>query len=90
MVLVGTPVVAGVALPPFYEAAAKLIGIPVRAAVGRNISEVLPNSGLKRVLGLQRCGNSTETFLRDALAPLVVAPMATYLELKATVIDRLP
>lgn len=47
-------------------------------------------TGLKRVLGLQRCGNSTETFLRDTLAPLIVAPMATYRELKAAVIDRLP
>lgn len=47
-------------------------------------------TGLKRVLALQRCGNSTETFLRDTLAPLIVAPMATYQELKAAVIDRLP
>lgn len=45
---------------------------------------------LKRVLGLQRCGNSTETFLRDTLAPLIVAPMVTYQDLKAAVIDRLP
>ncbi len=47
-------------------------------------------TGLKRVLGLQRCGNSTDTFLRDTLAPLVAAPMATYQELKAAVVDRLP
>ena len=47
-------------------------------------------TGLKRVLGLQRCGNSTDTFLRDTLAPLVTAPMATYQELKTAVVDRLP
>lgn len=47
-------------------------------------------TGLKRLLALQRCGNSTETFLRDTLAPLIVAPMATYHDLRAAVIDRLP
>jgi hypothetical protein len=45
---------------------------------------------LKRVLELKRCGNTTDTFLRDTLAPLVRAPMATYQALKAAVIDRLP
>ena len=45
---------------------------------------------LKRLLTLQRCGNTTETFLRDTLAPLVAAPMLTYQALKAAVIDRLP
>ncbi len=47
-------------------------------------------TGLKRVLGLQRCGNSTETFLRDTLAPLIMAPMVTYQDLKTSIIDRLP
>lgn len=47
-------------------------------------------TGLKRVLGLQRCGNSTDTFLRDTLAPLVTAPMSTYQALKADVTARLP
>jgi len=46
-------------------------------------------TNLKRLLGLQRCGNSTETFMRDTLAPLVVAPMPTYYALKASVIDRI-
>lgn len=46
--------------------------------------------GLKRLLGLQRCGNSTDTFMRDTLAPLVVAPMPTYKSLKEAIIDRLP
>jgi hypothetical protein len=47
-------------------------------------------TGLKRVLELQRCGNTTDTFLRDTLATLVSPPMATYQALKAAVIDRLP
>ena len=47
-------------------------------------------TGLKRVLSLQRCGNTTDTFMRDTLAPLIVAPMATYQALKGDVIDRIP
>jgi predicted ATPase len=47
-------------------------------------------TGLKRLLALQRGGNSTDTFLRDTLAPLVAAPMATYQALKAAIADRLP
>jgi len=47
-------------------------------------------TGLKQLLQLQRCGNSTETFLRDTLAPLIVAPMSAYQDLKTAVIDRLP
>ncbi|HWQ61049.1 MAG TPA: CBS domain-containing protein, partial [Negativicutes bacterium] len=34
----------------YNEAAAKLIGMPVGDAVGRPINEVIPNSGLRRVL----------------------------------------
>lgn len=45
---------------------------------------------LKKLLGLQRCGNNTDAFMRDTLAPLVVAPMQTYQALKSAVIDRLP
>lgn len=44
---------------------------------------------LKRLLGLQRCGNNTDAFMRDKLAPLVAPPMATYETLKAAIIDRL-
>jgi predicted ATPase len=47
-------------------------------------------TGLKRLLGLQRCGNSSDAFLKDTLAPLVTKSMKTYLSLKAAVIDRLP
>lgn len=44
---------------------------------------------LKKLLGLQRCGNNTDAFMRDTLAPLVAPPMATYQALKAAIIDRL-
>jgi predicted ATPase len=44
---------------------------------------------LKKLLGLQRCGNNTDAFMRDTLAPLVVPPMATYEALKTAIIDRI-
>lgn len=46
-------------------------------------------TGLKKLLGLQRCGNNTDAFMRDTLAPLVTPAMSSYQELKATIIDRL-
>ena len=46
-------------------------------------------TNLKRLLSLQRCGNTTDTFMRDTLAPLVVAPMPTYHALKVAVMDRI-
>lgn len=46
-------------------------------------------TGLKRLLGLQRCGNTTDSFMRDTMAPLVAPPMATYSALKASIIDRI-
>jgi predicted ATPase len=44
---------------------------------------------LKKLLGLQRCGNNTDAFMRDTLAPLVMPPMPTYEALKSAIIDRL-
>ena len=44
---------------------------------------------LKQLLGLHRCGNTTDAFMRDTLAPLIVPPMATYQALKTAVIDKL-
>lgn len=44
---------------------------------------------LKKVLGLQRAGNTTDAFMRDTLAPLIQPPMATYQALKTGVIDRI-
>jgi len=46
-------------------------------------------TNLKALLELQRCGNSTEAFMRDTLAPLIVPEMDTYIELRAAVIARL-
>ncbi len=46
--------------------------------------------GLKNLLGLQRCGNNTDAFMRDTLAPLIAPGMTTYEELKRAVIERLP
>jgi hypothetical protein len=46
-------------------------------------------TGLKRLLSLQRCGNTTDTFMRDTLALLVVSPMPTYQLLKAGIVDRI-
>lgn len=44
--------------------------------------------GLKKLLSLQRCGNSTDTFLRDTLAPLVKVDMPTYAALKQAILIR--
>ncbi|NEQ22727.1 MAG: ATP-binding protein, partial [Microcoleus sp. SIO2G3] len=44
---------------------------------------------LKRILSLQRCGNTTDTFMRDTLAPLILPPMPTYQALKEAIIDHI-
>lgn len=46
--------------------------------------------GLKRLLGLTRCGNNTDEFLRDTMAFHVKAGSNGFNELKAQIIDRLP
>ncbi len=46
-------------------------------------------TGLKKLLDLRRCGNSTDAFMRDTLAPLITPPMTTYQALKVAVIDQL-
>lgn len=45
---------------------------------------------LKKLLELERTGNNTDAFLRDTLAPLVMPPMATYEEMKSSILDRIP
>jgi hypothetical protein len=45
--------------------------------------------GLKQLAGLQRCGNTADTFMRDTLAPLISPSMPTYNALRAAVIDRM-
>lgn len=47
-------------------------------------------NGLKALLGLQRCGNTTDAFMRDTLAPLIEQSMPTFDKLKEDVIDNLP
>jgi energy-coupling factor transporter ATP-binding protein EcfA2 len=46
-------------------------------------------TNLKRLLNLQRCGNGPDAFMRDTLAPLILAPMSTYHDLKEAVIGRI-
>lgn len=46
-------------------------------------------TNLKKLLDLQHCGNNTDTFMRDTLAPLIEPPMTTYQALKATIIERI-
>lgn len=45
---------------------------------------------LKQLFSLQGCGNNTDTFMRDTLAPLVTPSTATYIALKRSIVDRLP
>lgn len=40
---------------------------------------------LKRILGLTRCGNSTESFLRDTIAPLITPDTTVYKELEKAI-----
>lgn len=44
--------------------------------------------GLRKLLGLQRCGNDTNTFMRDTLAGLITPQLDTYRALKTAIIDR--
>jgi predicted ATPase len=44
-------------------------------------------TGLKTLLGLTRCGNNTDNFMRDTLAPLIVPGMPTYVALRKSIID---
>lgn len=45
---------------------------------------------LKKLLGLERCGNNTDAFMRDTLALLIKPPMKTYEALKVATIKRIP
>lgn len=45
-------------------------------------------TGLRKLLGLQRCGNDTDAFMRDTLAPLIVPGMPTFDGLKKAILDR--
>ena len=43
--------------------------------------------GLKRLLGLTRCGDNTEAFMRDTLTPLIKPDMKIYKELEQEIIQ---
>lgn len=45
--------------------------------------------GLKRLLSLHRCGNNTDTFLRDTLAPLLRPGMNSYEAMKRDVLSKI-
>ncbi|MFB3431216.1 MAG: AAA family ATPase [Phycisphaerales bacterium] len=79
-----------------FEEAKKIKLDAIAASVGRgNPEDDLKSAsgeiyvGLKRLLGLSRGGNSTESFMRDTLAPLIVPKMQTYKDLKAAIIDMI-
>ena len=44
---------------------------------------------LRKLLELHRAGNTTEAFMRDTLAPLVVPEMKAYQELKADIVNKI-
>ena len=46
-------------------------------------------TGVKALLGLTQCGNTSDAFMKDTLAPLVQPNLRTYQALKASIIDRL-
>jgi predicted ATPase len=46
-------------------------------------------NGLRKLLDLTRCGNGTDAFMRDTLAPLIKPEMRVFTELKEAIIDRL-
>lgn len=42
---------------------------------------------LKQILGLSRCGNTADSFLRDTMAPLITAEMDIYKKLESEIFD---
>jgi hypothetical protein len=44
---------------------------------------------LKQLLCLRYPGNTTDTFMRDTLAPLIVPDLPSYQELKSAIVDRI-
>ena len=39
-------------------------------------------TALKKILGLTKCGNNADTFIRDSLAPLITPDMEVYQRLE--------
>jgi hypothetical protein len=46
-------------------------------------------TGIRRLLKLNRCGDKTDSFMRDTLAPLITEGMKTHSAMKADILDRL-
>lgn len=44
---------------------------------------------LKKLLALQRPGNTVDAFMRDTLAPLITPDMDTYRSLRASIVDKI-
>lgn len=57
-------------------------GDDLKSAAGEIYTE------LKKLLELQRCGNNTDAFMRDTLAPLIAPAMPIHQELKMAIIDK--
>lgn len=45
-------------------------------------------NGLRKLLELKRCGNNSDAFMRDTLAPLITSAMPVYQELKINILDK--
>lgn len=89
--------VTRVGKPELLKDALKVKEAVLTASVGRGnaVDDLKSAAGeiytnLKGLLGLQRCGNNADAFMRDTLAPLIVPSMDTYERLRLDVIKRLP
>lgn len=74
--------------------AAKAVAVANSVARGNPADDMKSAAGetyiaIKRILGLQRCGNNVDAFMRDTLAQLIRPPMQIYALLKAHTVDRL-
>lgn len=83
--------------PQLAKQALEIKSIAIARSVGRsNPADDLKSAageiyvGLKTLLSLTRCGNDTDSFMEDTLAPLVTPSMQTFTELYADIVDRLP
>jgi hypothetical protein len=81
--------------PGLLQQALEVTTKAITASIGRgNPEDDLKSAagevytGLKSLLGLQRCGNNTDAFLRDTLAPLITPATQTFQAMKAAIIDK--
>lgn len=77
------------------EEARAIVSNAVAASQGRgNAADDLKSAAgpiyveLKKLLGLTRCGNNSDAFMRDTMAPLVRPGHPSFDELKSGIIDR--